>query len=462
MWRVSKSVVCAALLFPAAVFAAGPRSESSVEGVGGRLWIKNLEEQAMEAVAGGEAIDLEKGAMVEAPAGAARVQSGGDVFLVRAGKGFDPASIAFEGTPAMRWERVKGKEMSYIVRPEWAQSLLGASRDESSLLARGVAGRAFPGLGIEPTSEVDLKVAVDFVEAGSSVEVVLRGSRGEVLKSLTASSTRPVRWQADLGRFFGNDLGEESRVELKVLRGSARGILSTLVDDKPGPGQPILEKAGGTGTFNYAINWKTTPSLYYTVTGGPANTCGDLYTFRNGSWLVGGGWLCTNASGNATKGPWTWTGTPSDQTDDPSYIRWPDGTQTTPDDHIWDKTCATTYRTSPASSNAIPTSYSGYATDAPWGAGFASNWASVWTTFEDRTASPNVILYWTPPSGFYSSTTSYPVLGSLIGMPSFNVTWSQFTRPPASAHISGHTYRWSTCVYDGYCSQCAVTTFTAP
>lgn len=334
MWRVSKSVVCAALFLPAAVFAAAPRSESSVEGAGGRLWIKNLEERAVEAVAGGEAIYLEKGAMVEAPAGAARVESGGDVFLVRAGEGFDPASIAVEGTPTLRWERVKGKDVMYVIRPEWAQSLLGASRDKGSLLAKGLAGRAFPGLGIEPASEVGLSVAVDLVEAGSSVELVLRGPRGQELRSLTASSTRPVRWQADLGRFFGNDLTEESRIELRVLRGSARGILSTLVDGKPGPSQPILEKAGGTGSFNYAINWQATPPLYYTVTGGPANTCGDLYTFRNGSWLVGGGWLCTNASGNATKGPWTWAGTPSDQTDKPSYIRWPDGSQTSPANHI--------------------------------------------------------------------------------------------------------------------------------
>lgn len=458
MWRVSKSVVCAALLLPAAVFAAGPRNEWSVEGRGGRLWIKNLEERAVEAVAGREAIYLEKGAMVEAPAGAGRVRSGGDVFLVRAGEGFDPASIAFEGTPATRWERVEGKDMMYVIRPEWAQGLLGASRDKGSLLARGLAGRAFPGLGIEPTSAVDLSVAVDFVAAGSSVEVVLRGSKGEVLKSMTASSSRPVRWQADLGRFFGNDLAEKSRVEMRVLRGSARGILSTLVDGKPGPGQPLVEKAGGTGSFNYAVNWAQTPSLYYTVTGGPANTCGDLYTFRNGSWLVGGGWLCTDASGNATKGPWTWAGTPSDQTDKPSYIRWPDTTQTSPANHVWDKTCATTYRTSPASSNAIPTSYYGNATDVQWGAGFDGNWTNGSTNFLDQTTSK----YWTASSGTYSSTIPTSTPATLIGMPTYNVSWQQYTRPAAGAHVSGHTYRWQTCVVDGYCSLCVSTTFTAP
>ncbi|HSN88982.1 MAG TPA: hypothetical protein VL025_19615, partial [Thermoanaerobaculia bacterium] len=107
MWRVSKSVVCAALLLPAAVFAEGPRRELSVEGAEGRVWVKNLEDRAVEAVAGGEAVYLEKGAMVEAPAGAARVRSGGDVFLVRAAEGFDPASVAFEGTPSVRWEQVK-------------------------------------------------------------------------------------------------------------------------------------------------------------------------------------------------------------------------------------------------------------------------------------------------------------------------------------------------------------------
>jgi hypothetical protein len=460
MWRVSKSVVCAALLVPAVLGAVGPREEVSVEGVGGRLWIKNLDDRAVNAVAGGEEIRLEKGAMVEAPAMAARVRSGGDVFLLRAGEGFDPASVAFEGTPAVRWERVKGKDVMYVIRPEWAQSLLGASRDKGSLLAGGRAGRAFPGLGTEPTSEVGLSVAVDLVEAGSSVEVVLRGSKGEVLKSLTASSSKPVRWQADLGRFFGNDLGEESRVELKVLRGSARGILSTLVDGKPGPGQPILEKAGGSGFFNYAVNWQTTSALYYTVSSGPANTCGDLYTFRNGSWVVGGGWLCTNASGYAYKGPWTWAGTPSDQTDKPAYIRWPDGTQTTPDDHVWDKTCATTSRTSPAYSNAVPLSYYGNATDAPWGAGFTNSWTLARSYFEDRT-NPASILYWSPSTGSYNAART-GVAPSLSGMPAMTAYWNQTTFPSVGAHVSGHTYRWQTCVDDGHCTQCADTTFTAP
>jgi hypothetical protein len=413
MWRVSKSIVCAALFVPAAVFAAGPRIESSIE----------------------------------------------DVLLVRAGEELDPASIALEGTPAVRWEQVKGKDVMYVIRPEWAQGLLGASRDKASLLAKGLAGRAFPGLGIEPTSEVDLKVAVDLVEAGSSVEVILRGSRGEVLKSLTASSSKPVRWQADLGRFFGNDL-EESRVELRVLRGSARGILSTLVDGKPGPGQPILEKAGGSGYFNYAVNWQSTSALYYTVSFGPANTCGDLYTFRNGSWLVGGGWLCTNASGYALKGPWTWAGTPSDQTDKPSYIRWPDGTQTTPDNHVWDKTCATTFRTSPAYSNAVPLSYYGNATDAPWGAGFTNSWTLARSYFEDRT-NPASILYWSPSTGAYNAART-GVAPSLSGMPAMTAYWNQTTFPPVGAHVSGHTYRWQTCVDDGHCTQCANTTFTAP
>ena len=454
-------MVCAALLIPAALGAVGPREELSVEGVEGRVWVKNLEDRAVEAVAGGEAVYLEKGAMVEAPAGAARVRSGGDVFLVRAGEGFDPASVAFEGAPAVRWERVKGKDMMYVIRPDWAQGLLGASRDKGSLLAKGLAGRAFPGLGTEPTSEADLKVAVDFVEAGSSVEVILRGSKGEVLKSLTASSSKPVRWQADLGRFFGDDLAGKSGVELRVLRGSARGILSTLVDGRPGPGQPILEKAGGMAHFNYAVNWQSTPPLGYSVTGGPANTCGDLYTFRNGSWLVGGGWLCTDVGGNAYKGPWTWAGTPSDQKDHPAYIRWPDGTQTTPDDHIWDKTCAVTVTTSPNYPNSVPTSYYGSATDTMWGAGFDANWTSAVSYFEDRT-NPTSIRYWTPTSGSYSTATRTGFAPSYLGMNGYVGYWTHSSFPSLGAHVSGHIYRWQTCMNDGYCTQCSNITFTAP
>lgn len=64
------------------------------------------------------------------------------------------------------------------------------------------------------------------------------------------------------------------------------------------------------------------------------------HTVRNGSTLIAPGWICTDANGNATKGPWTWANTPSDQTHRYVTIWWPDGTQTLPfKDHIWDKSC---------------------------------------------------------------------------------------------------------------------------
>src|SRR5437763_16964763 len=96
----------------------------------------------------------------------------------------------------------------------------------------------------------------------------------------------------------------------------------------------------GTAYFSNAINWSQSSDLYFTVTGGPASMCGDLVTTRNGSSLVSPGWICTDSSGNVTKGPWTWANTPSDQTDTNVHIDWANGSTTyATSDHVWDNTC---------------------------------------------------------------------------------------------------------------------------
>jgi hypothetical protein len=226
--------------------------------------------------------------------------------------------------------------------------------------------------------------------------------------------------------------------------------------------------AGGTASFNYPINWKQTPDLYFTVTGGPPSTCGALVTTRNGSLLVVQNYVCTNASGGVTMGPWTWANTASDQTDNPLYVRWPDGSTTNQITHIWDKLSPSLFLD--PYSGTPPGSWSGSATDPQWGAGFSGSWGSrVETYFRNVTTN----LYWTPTSGSYSVAphcNAVPpircippwVVGNLYGLPSHSVSWDT-AFPPGSAHGSGNSYEWKTCVYDNYTqgqSSCVTVTFS--
>jgi hypothetical protein len=226
--------------------------------------------------------------------------------------------------------------------------------------------------------------------------------------------------------------------------------------------------AGGTASFNYPINWQGSSDLYLTVTGGPPNTCGDLHSVRNGGTLIAQSYVCTDANGNTTKGPWTWAGTASDQTDNPLYVRWPDGSKTNDTSHIWDKSAPSLslnfYFGSP------PNTWSGSATDPQWGAGFSASWNSrVQTYFKNVTTN----RYWTPTSGGYTSAplcnAVQPIRclprwvnGTLYGMPSHSVTWDTPV-PPSGDHVPGETYEWKTCVYDNYNlgqSSCLSTTFS--
>ncbi|MBW8878423.1 MAG: hypothetical protein JF614_25975 [Acidobacteria bacterium] len=224
-----------------------------------------------------------------------------------------------------------------------------------------------------------------------------------------------------------------------------------------------MASANGSAYFNYTINWPQTPDLYFSVAGGPASTCGDLVAVRNGGApQTTPGWLCTDASGNATKGPWSWANQANDETAS-SYIRWPDNSTTNTVSHIWDKTAPTA---SISSSGTPPTSYSGTGHDTTNGACFSANWSTVTSTFEDTSTG----LYWSPGQGYSAQPRCHavppggcvgiPVInGTLSGMPSCSVTWST-SFPPAGDHTSGHSYLWKTCVYDGGQYGCATLSFT--
>lgn len=84
----------------------------------------------------------------------------------------------------------------------------------------------------------------------------------------------------------------------------------------------------GTGFVSSHINFSQTPDLYFSVTGAPPNVCGALATIRNGACLYVPGWVCTDGNGQVTRGPWTWSGTPGDQTDRNIHFNWTNGTTT--------------------------------------------------------------------------------------------------------------------------------------
>ena len=406
----------AVLLLQGGIALAGPGSqeERPVErerGQAGRTWVWSLGERSAE-------------------------------LSLRAPDNFDPRSVEVDLHGNIRMER-KGRTLTmYVERSDWAQDVLGLSSVEALQVAAGETGR----LSIE-TSDEAVHVAVDLLQADSAVEVAVIGGTGEVLRSLTASTSTPVRWMADLGTVEGG-----VRVELRVLRGRAAG---GVIRADQGGLRPITAAAiVGSTYFSRLVNYQYSPDLTFTVSWGPPNTCGELNSYRNGSWIFGGNWLCTDASGYATKGPWTWAGTPSDQTDEPAFIRWPNGDTTNNANHIWDKTCAQTFRTTP--SGSPPTSWAGYATDGQWGAGFDFN-RTAQTLFQNLTTG----LYWDPVTDAYTASNYYSVAATLFRVNRWRVNWTT-SFPAPGDHVSGHQYRWTTCVTDGGCGVCTNHNFTAP
>ena len=67
-------------------------------------------------------------------------------------------------------------------------------------------------------------VDVALEKSNSSVEVKLIGRAGQELKSLVLSSSTQVYWQSRLGEFISGTNDYPSRIEMKVLKGTAQGF----------------------------------------------------------------------------------------------------------------------------------------------------------------------------------------------------------------------------------------------
>ncbi len=147
-------------------------------------------------------------------------------------------------------------------------------------------------------------------------------------------------------------------------------------------------------------------------------------------------WICTDASGNATKGPWP---TSTDQTAQSVRIEWPNGTTTVGGDYKVDDVTDPTI--TPVQNGGIgiliPTQ-----SDRKWGSGFkfgSGGWSSITATFQNTSTG----AYYNG-SGYSSASKVYFTGTSVPAGGGYDISWA-VTPPPQSAHNSYDTYKW--CVY---------------
>jgi hypothetical protein len=426
------------------------RWEGVVEKTASKIWIRNLgdrpAEASLETLTGGRAaaaelIPVAAGAGVEVPAtasGRLRLRSDADLFVIQGPEELDVRSIELAGAPLVRRDPARNGPADRLIRPDWAEDLIAGG----PTLEKGKTG--FVQVAAEDP-EALVSVSVVFREANSAARIRLLDDEGREVTSVVASSSKPVEWRTTLGQLPSSGTG---RVEVQVLDGRVHATAAATTKGKKDPGDPVVTPMSCSAYFNHDINWSFTSDLYFSVAGCPANACGDLWTYRNGGgWQQSSGWICTDGSGNATKGPWTYAGQSGDETAY-AYIDF-SGTTSNVASHIWDKTAPSIFITS--SWGAPPSSFSGSASDAAWGAGFDSSWASCLMAFEHYDSGTSSYKYWTPTSGgTYSTTTNVYVPCTISGMPSLNVTWSGGTSiPPTGAHQSGECYTWYVWIYDG-------------
>lgn len=403
------------------------------------LWVWNLGDQPAEVKLGsGSAVRVAAGAFLEAPrlrSGHPAVPIDSQVVLVAATRDFDPSALEFDLRGTLRQRETAQGPYIQVIRPVWAQQLLVQAAGRSPV----VTGQTLQA-ATETGTDGRVRLAVGLIDSDSAVIVALKDARGSEIRSFSIVSPVPVRVRADLGP--AEDLGE-ARVEVRVVRGRAVVGAPTLAAGG-------LKTSNGTASFSPS-NLIFSGSFTFSVSGGPANTCGELNIYRNGSWEFTGGWLCTDGSGNATKGPWYWSDKPSDETGEPVFIRWPDNSATSSSFAIVDKNYAYTYIDSPMPTNSTPTSYYGHATDATWGTGFDFGYGAF-SVFQNLTTGK----YWDPGSGAYDSNSYQSVTPSFVSQSGrWYISWGGTYFPAEDDHVTGQQYRWYTCFTDagyGWCT----------
>ncbi|HEY9420262.1 MAG TPA: hypothetical protein VIW92_02520 [Thermoanaerobaculia bacterium] len=428
--------------------ALGVRWEGTVEPLASKIVIHNLSPRAANAFLGSRVVSVPADGAAEMGtaglgAGPLQLRSSAHMLLVQAGDDFDSGSLEIARSAAV--QPGQAKLLPRFGRPDWTRELVTNGPN----VRHGATG-AVSVKSDDPTARVE--VAVEFVAPHSSVRIRQLDTLGNEVTSFVAAASKPVQWRASLGPVNG-----ESRVELQTLRGESQGTAAALLEGDASPVQrapiaPVLKAGGGILDFDPEINWQFSPNLYARITGAPPSMCGDLYISRNNSpYSVSPGYFCTDASGNATRGPWSWGNQAGDETAY-AYVIWANGLSTNTARHVWDKTGPTVSITSPMASPA-PISFSGTGSDGVFGAGFSPNWGSYCVTYFYNTTTSS---YWWPNSGYINT---FPYNGpncTISGMPSHSITWSEGQIPPGFAHVRGHCYEWGVYLHDangGYTNQ---------
>ncbi len=433
---------------------------------------------ASEVIAGGKTVRLDDSLPATFRGSDLFIRSQEDVATLMAPVDF-PVNRAEFFTAPSRQENGKHEAV-----PKWVRELGAIGKTGNNVFDAGAIGYA---PAVKGQTETDKRyafgVGVALTKAKSSVEFKLISRAGETIKSLVLSSSKLVFWQAPLGEFASGTYDYPSRIEMRVLSGTAQGFLSikdvksgeftplpiapfaggsslhgdeeALVEEESaesGTGGPRLGEessvavqsgSGGYAYFSNGVFDSRFTSYTYNVYGAPPNVCGALNIDRylpwnNGQHETTNNWICTNGSGQATKGPWT----PStDQTGQSIYIQWPNGTTTVGGDYKIDDVSNPTIwsNQNPGIGVPIPNQFNGAASDPKWGSGFKfgpGGWSAITATFQNATTGKyyDGSGYNSNIDVFFFPTVSPPAGG-------FNISWSVIP-PPLSAHNSYDTYKW--------------------
>ena len=414
----------------------GNRGSERIEVQIKHSWDRNSQTESL-SLASGEVVPLERWA----PQETISIGSHRDLFLISAPTHFDVAGVEVQESPEPL-ERPAVDE-----RPSRGRGLGVLRSATNGGFTQGQEASASTVWGGAGALAVSLSLRADSV-----VDVQLKRTDGVSLGFVSVSAARPLALTIDVSSLLSkSNYRGPLRTDLKILNGRAEAALVSTQGEKIRfQALPVL-KYTGSGNFDPQINWSWNPTLYYRVDGGPANTYGDSFVRRNGgSWEVTYGWLLTDGSGDATKGPWSWYSGSGDEYAE-AYIRWQSDWSTTNTDwHIWDRTCPSITRTS--SSGSPPVAFQGTASDGSNGACFRSSHSWSWATYRNTTNG----LYWDGSS--YGSSGGYSHGCWISGMPSCSVGWS-CNVPPSGAHTTGNCYEWKACITDGGCDQCTTLTF---
>jgi len=371
--------------------------------------------------------------------------------------------------------------------PKWVSELRAVGKSGKNVFNADDVGYA---PAVKGQREVDKRyafgVGVALTKGNSSAEFKLISRAGQTIKSLVLSSSSEVYWQAPLGQFISGTDHFPNRIEMKVLAGTAQGFLSIKdseseemiplpivpfagqgslqgqADDgeavtgeksslsaQSGRGGPMLDEEssppaqscfGGYAYFSNSFHDGVYDCGYtsytYNVYNAPPNVCGTLHIVRNGVEETTPGWICTDAQGQATKGPWT----PStNQTGQGIYIEWPCGGTTSGGDYkVDDVSPPVIWPNQTGGVGApIPTEFTGWGTDTQWGSGFNFfDWSSLPTWFQNTTTSK-----YYDGAGYYSDTPRYFYGTASPPAGGFSIIWGVAPPPPA-AHNSYDNYVW--------------------